>query len=103
MMRTASIGALILVIVAITLVNFIYLLLQIVVAADDCSVPTAVRRVTVFLRRKRRDVLAVFFVVLALVIGGWVGYARLARGQALKLREVVRKSGKVFARYKPFG
>ena len=27
-------------------------------------------------------------VVLALVIGGWVGYARLARGQALKLREL---------------
>ena len=27
-------------------------------------------------------------VVLALVIGGWVGYARLVRGQALKLREL---------------
>lgn len=27
-------------------------------------------------------------VVIALVIGGWVGYARLARGQALKLREL---------------
>jgi peptide/nickel transport system permease protein len=27
-------------------------------------------------------------VVLALVVGGWVGYARLARGQALKLREL---------------
>lgn len=27
-------------------------------------------------------------VVLALVVGGWVGYARLVRGQALKLREL---------------
>jgi peptide/nickel transport system permease protein len=27
-------------------------------------------------------------VVIALVIGGWVGYARLARGQALKIKEL---------------
>src|SRR4051812_10045585 len=27
-------------------------------------------------------------VVLALVVGGWVGYARLVRGQVLKLREL---------------
>lgn len=27
-------------------------------------------------------------VVLALVVGGWVGYARLVRGQALKIREL---------------
>lgn len=31
---------------------------------------------------------SLFHVVLALVVGGWVGYARLVRGQALKLREL---------------
>ena len=52
----------------LTVVNLLYLLLQIVVAADDCSVATAVRRVTAFLRRKRGEIAAVFAVVLALVI-----------------------------------
>jgi hypothetical protein len=46
-----------------------YLLVQIVVAADDCSVATAVRRVAVFLRRKRGDVGRVFLLVLALILG----------------------------------
>jgi len=52
----------------ITLVNLMYLLLQIVVAADDCSVATAVRRVAVFVRSEARDIAAVFGVVLALVV-----------------------------------
>jgi hypothetical protein len=52
----------------LTLVNFVYLLLQIVIAADDCSVPTAASRVAVFLRKKRREVTAVFLVVLGLVV-----------------------------------
>jgi hypothetical protein len=52
----------------ITIVNWLYLLLQIVVAADDCSVAAAAARVAAFLRRERRAVAAVFFVVLALVV-----------------------------------
>jgi hypothetical protein len=53
----------------ITVVNLVYLLVQIVVAADNCSVATAVRRVAVFLRRKRGDVGRVFVLVLALILG----------------------------------
>ena len=52
----------------ITVVNWIYLLLQIVVAADDCSVAAASARVAAFLRRERRAVGLVFLVVLALVV-----------------------------------
>ena len=52
----------------ITLANLAYLLLQIVIAADDCSVAAAWRRVGSFVRRQRRGVSAVFGVVLALVI-----------------------------------
>lgn len=52
----------------ITLVNLVYLLLQIVVAADDCSVATAARRVAAFGRARVRQIAAVFGVVLALVV-----------------------------------
>lgn len=52
----------------ITIVNLLYLLVQIVVAVDDCSVAAATRRVTAFLRRERRNVGAVFLLVLALVV-----------------------------------
>ncbi len=52
----------------ITLVNFAYLLMQIVIVADDCSVAAAWSRTAVFVRRRRRDVAAVFLVVLALVV-----------------------------------
>ena len=52
----------------ITLVNLVYLLLQIVVAADDCSVATAARRVAAFGRARTRQIAAVFGVVLALVV-----------------------------------
>jgi hypothetical protein len=53
----------------ITLVNLLYLLTQIVIAADDCGVRSAARRVAAFLRRERRSVLRVFLVVLGLVVG----------------------------------
>src|SRR5262245_11459245 len=53
----------------ITIVNLLYLLLQIVIAADDCSVTSAMPRVSSFLHRERRSVAAVFLVVLALVVG----------------------------------
>lgn len=52
----------------ITVVNWIYLLVQIVVAADDCSVAVAAARVAAFVRRERRAVGMVFLVVLALVV-----------------------------------
>jgi hypothetical protein len=52
----------------ITVVNLTYLLIQIVVAADDCSVPAAARRMVAFVRQERRHVSAVFLLVLALVV-----------------------------------
>lgn len=52
----------------ITLVNLIYLLLQIVVTADDCSVAAAMRRVSAFVRAETKGVAAVFGVILALVV-----------------------------------
>jgi hypothetical protein len=52
----------------ITIVNLLYLLMQIVIAADDCSVAAAWSRVAAFVRRRRADVVAVFVVVLALVV-----------------------------------
>jgi hypothetical protein len=52
----------------ITIINLLYLLTQIVIAADDCSVAAATSRVAAFLQRERRHVAAVFAVVLALVI-----------------------------------
>jgi len=52
----------------ITLINLVYLLMQIVMAADDCGVAKAWRRVGAFVRHQRRGVSAVFGVVLALVV-----------------------------------
>jgi hypothetical protein len=55
-------------VVWITVINLLYLLTQIVIAADDCSVGAAVTRVAQFVRRDWRHVTAVFGVVLGLVI-----------------------------------
>jgi hypothetical protein len=52
----------------ITILNFLYLLTQIVIAAEDCHVTTAMKRVAQFLRRARAPVAAVFCVVLAIVV-----------------------------------
>ena len=52
----------------ITGVNLLYLLVQIVVAADDCSVTVGASRAVAFLRRERRNVGTVFLLVLALVM-----------------------------------
>lgn len=54
-------------VVWITGVNLLYLLVQIMVAADDCSVVIAASRVVAFLRREVRNVGIVFLLVLALV------------------------------------
>ena len=51
----------------ITIVNLVYLLMQIVMAADDCSVAKAWSRMGRFVRQQRRGVSTVFGVVLALV------------------------------------
>ncbi len=52
----------------ITIVNLFYLLTQIVIAADDCSIWTAALRVTAFLKRRPRTVGSVFLVILGLVV-----------------------------------
>lgn len=52
----------------ITVVNLVYLLVQIVIAADDCSVASAARRVAAFLRKEYRKVGAIFLLVLVLVV-----------------------------------
>jgi hypothetical protein len=52
----------------ITVVNLLYLLTQIVIAADDCSVATAATRVAMLLRREWRSVASIFAVVLAFVV-----------------------------------
>lgn len=52
----------------ITVLNFLYLLTQIVIAAEDCGVGAAARRVGQFLRRARGPVVSVFLIVLAIVV-----------------------------------
>jgi hypothetical protein len=52
----------------ITVINFLYLLMQIVIAADNCGVSAAAARVAAFLRRRTRQVAAVFLVILAVVV-----------------------------------
>jgi hypothetical protein len=52
----------------ITILNFVYLLVQMVIAAEDCSVTAATRRAGQFLRRARGPVAAVFGVVLGIVV-----------------------------------
>jgi hypothetical protein len=63
----------------VTLLNLGYLLLQIIVAADDCSVATAMRRAVAFVRAEASGVAAVFGVVLALVVCA-TGASLLATG-----------------------
>lgn len=56
----------------ITLTNFLYLLIQMVVAVENCSVRAAARRAMSFLRAEPRHVFGVFGVVLLLVVGATV-------------------------------
>lgn len=51
----------------ITIVNLLYLLMQIVIAADDCQIAAALARVSALLRREGRAVAGVFFIVLGMV------------------------------------
>src|SRR5262249_40310670 len=52
----------------ITIVNLFYLLLQIAIAYEDVGVVDAARAVARFVRAERRDLAAVFLVVVALVV-----------------------------------
>ncbi len=68
-------------VVWITVVNWLYLLTQIVIAADDCSVAAATVRVAAFIRHERRAVGTVFLIVLLLVVAAtgvsWLATAAL--------------------------
>lgn len=55
----------------INVVNSFYLLIQIVIAADDCSVAAAVSRVVAFVGREWRHVGALFVLVLTMVVFAW--------------------------------
>jgi len=52
----------------VTLINFLYLLTQIVIAADDCSVGEAVSRVGRLLVRDVRPILGVLGAILAMLV-----------------------------------
>ena len=58
------------VVTAVTLVNLLYLLTQIVIAVDDCDVSTGLARVSTFLVRQPREVSLVFAVASTLVALG---------------------------------
>jgi hypothetical protein len=60
----ASLG----VIVLITLVNFVYLLMQIVIAAEDCSVAEAVPHVARLIRKRTRELAQVLAAILSLML-----------------------------------
>jgi hypothetical protein len=62
-----TLGSLLL-LVGITLVNFIYLLLQIVMAAEDCGVLDAVPHVARLLRRRTKQLTQVLAAILALML-----------------------------------
>jgi hypothetical protein len=64
----ALLGATTLFIAWVTAINFGYLLMQLVMAADDCGIAVAWPRVVRFVSRQRRDVLRVFGVVFLLVV-----------------------------------
>lgn len=51
----------------VTLVNLAYLLIQIVIAADDCGVASAARRVVVFVRQEKQVLAGIFVVILAMM------------------------------------
>jgi hypothetical protein len=71
------------VIVWITLVNFLYLLTQIVMAVDDVGLRAALAKVFRFLRASLREVAGIFGVVLVLVLAATV--ASILAGAGLSL------------------
>lgn len=55
-------------VVWITFINVLYLLVQIVIAADHCGVRTAARRVVAFIRGERYRLGGVFLLILVMVV-----------------------------------
>lgn len=53
---------------SITLANFVYLLLQMIMAADDVGLSSATRRMVAYLRRDTRRVCAVFLILLSIAM-----------------------------------
>ena len=66
--RLVAAGASLVLVAWITVVNFFYLLFQIVIAADDCSTRQAVGRVARLLRTETRTVTLIFLSTLGLVV-----------------------------------
>ena len=66
--RLVAAGASLVLVAWITVVNFFYLLFQIVIAADDCSTRQAVGRVVRLLRTETRTVTLIFLSTLGLVV-----------------------------------
>jgi hypothetical protein len=71
------------VIVWITLVNFVYLLTQIVMAVDDVGLRAALRRVLQFVRASLRELAGIFGVVLVLVLVATIASVLATAGLSL--------------------
>ena len=70
-------------IVWITLVNFFYLLTQMVIAVEDVGVRVAVSRVAEFVRARLREVAGIFGIVLLLVVLATIASILAATGLGL--------------------
>jgi hypothetical protein len=73
--RLVAAGASFVLVAWITIVNFLYLLFQIVIAADDCSVREAAGRVVRLLRAESR--------IIALIFGATLGFVVLATAASI--------------------
>jgi hypothetical protein len=78
-----TLGATVLFVAWITAINLLYLLSQIVMAAEGCGVGVALRRAVGFVRRVPRSVAAICFAILALVL--LATFASLVAATALGL------------------
>lgn len=66
--KLAAAGASVVLVASITIVNFFYLLFQIIIAVDDVSVREAAGRVVRLIRTAPRDVASIFGATLGLVV-----------------------------------
>lgn len=67
----------------ITAVNLVYLLMQIVIAAEDVGVMRSAQRVASFVRAERREIGGVFLVVLAMLVAATLASALALSGVGL--------------------
>jgi hypothetical protein len=67
----------------ITIVNLLYLLLQVVIASEDVALAGALRVIPAFIRSEFRDLGGVFLVVLAMVVGATLASALAWSGVGL--------------------